>query len=363
MKVSALLRRLRPDSRENAFLSPRHIGRLLVAAGALSFSMAMAGAIGWLSVPQGHFLTLMATMIIQFVSAFIVRIKPLWTLPILTVNLVLYIGTIALIAYFNPDQKQILFATFFPVMAAFLIISTEWGVIATVLALLIPRVVSDIDRDFLITYEIFMLIGALTSFWLGRLYQQLMDDMRQAIDRLDHQASHDPLTGALNRRGLHEQASVLVALHRRNQAPLSVALLDLDFFKQVNDRYGHEAGDVVLRTIVERLNATFQRRSDLIGRLGGDELVVILPETTMETACKKLEAFARELQQHRPEYHTVELPIALSIGVAALSPTATDLDTLLEEADERVYQAKAHGRSHICCSSHCVAIKLSFKPL
>ncbi|HWV84749.1 MAG TPA: GGDEF domain-containing protein [Capillimicrobium sp.] len=140
----------------------------------------------------------------------------------------------------------------------------------------------------------------------------------------------DPLTGCLNRRGLEERLSAELARAERRGHPVSLVILDLDRFKDVNDREGHAAGDARLRWTVECLTACI-RPSDALGRLGGDEFAVVLPETAAARAEAVAARLARALSEKSPA----------SVGVATFPDDADGAERLQARADERLYAAKA----------------------
>ncbi|TFV64644.1 UNVERIFIED_ORG: GGDEF domain-containing protein [Bacillus sp. AZ43] len=144
-------------------------------------------------------------------------------------------------------------------------------------------------------------------------------------------ATTDPLTGISNRRAWQAEATRHVARAARTGEPLSVALLDLDHFKAVNDREGHSAGDALLQDLAARWSARL-RQADLLGRYGGDEFVLCLPATDA--------AGAREILQQLEATH----PFTWSVGVATAEPGDT-LDSLLARADADLYQQKRSGRT------------------
>lgn len=149
------------------------------------------------------------------------------------------------------------------------------------------------------------------------------------VRRLTDQATHDQLTGLLNRHGMRQAAGRELALAGRAGSPLSVVLIDLDDFKQVNDRLGHAAGDRLLRRFAQDVLAQL-RVSDIVGREGGDEFVIVLPATSRPEA----EAVVRRL---RPGGHVV-----WSAGTAEWRP-GEDFDTCLGRADSALYAAKGAG--------------------
>lgn len=158
--------------------------------------------------------------------------------------------------------------------------------------------------------------------------------LRRAHQRERRLARIDPLTGAANYRSFEEAAQREVHLARRYDTPLSLAFLDLDGFKRVNDRYGHAAGDDVLRAVADTLRVTL-RPSDLVARIGGDEFVVLMPHTDPEGARQALDrvvdAIAREPRV---------LGVGFSVGVVQLERLIGSIDDLVGRADELMYESK-----------------------
>ena len=173
-------------------------------------------------------------------------------------------------------------------------------------------------------------------------------ELHDANRELDRQASTDPLTGLLNRRGFDAQVQFAMALARRSGRPLSLITLDIDHFKLVNDNYGHEVGDLVLKSIANRLR-TRLRDSDVIARFGGEEFVVMLPDTPPEAA----QRIARELLAAvEDQQWPLVGRLTLSAGATALRPTlqngTEDSDAaLLRRSDEALYQSKNAGRNQV----------------
>lgn len=165
-----------------------------------------------------------------------------------------------------------------------------------------------------------------------RLYQEL-----------ERQAMTDALTGIRNRRTLYEQATHALALAQRHARPLAVLLIDVDKFKQINDRYGHEAGDTALQLLAAALQRAL-RSEDLCGRLGGEEFVAVLPETDEAAARASAERLRRAVEQLAFDVHGVPVPLRVSIGVALLR-AGDDFAGLLRRADMAMYEAKNSGRN------------------
>lgn len=171
--------------------------------------------------------------------------------------------------------------------------------------------------------------------------------MLESNERLRHLSEHDPLTGVLNGRAFSQACDRLTRLAARHGAPFSVLFIDLDHFKRVNDQHGHDAGDVVLRTVASTL-LTRLRQSDLLGRVGGEEFVAFLPDTGTEGAMHLAESLRRAIETAHPEISMGKtLTVTASIGVAIGHPGQSDLDSLQRQADQAMYKAKASGRNRV----------------
>ncbi|HEX2012530.1 MAG TPA: GGDEF domain-containing protein, partial [Roseateles sp.] len=157
-------------------------------------------------------------------------------------------------------------------------------------------------------------------------------------------ASRDALTGALTRRALLEAGEREMERWLRYGRPLSLLLLDIDHFKQINDRYGHLVGDRVLGEFVALLERTL-RHADRLGRFGGEEFIVLLPETEAATARVTAERIRQAVAQQAP---AAGLPgCTTSIGLASCRPGDSSLDAMLARADAALYRAKAQGRNRV----------------
>ncbi|OWW19810.1 hypothetical protein AYR66_10155 [Noviherbaspirillum denitrificans] len=157
----------------------------------------------------------------------------------------------------------------------------------------------------------------------------------------------DPLTGLFNRRYMDETLSRELSRARRKACPLSLMMIDVDHFKSINDRYGHEAGDAVLRTVAEQVKASV-RDGDLVCRFGGEELVVLMPECDIHDATARAEKLCAAVRSLRVSYggHTIG-PVTASFGVASYPDRATDETSLIAAADKAMYRAKSAGRDRV----------------
>ncbi len=163
-------------------------------------------------------------------------------------------------------------------------------------------------------------------------------------DDLERLALRDPLTGLLNRRGLADSLSAELARAGREGYPVTLVALDIDFFKQVNDLYGHAAGDEVLERVAERLAAGI-RPGDLCARLGGDEFMLAFPNADAARAAQVLSRI--ETAVAAIEFGRGEASLAFSGGIAEFPADSTGLADLMEHADAALFAAKAAGRHRV----------------
>lgn len=161
--------------------------------------------------------------------------------------------------------------------------------------------------------------------------------------------TRDGLTGAFNKSYLLDSLSQQIARSKRCQRPLSVLIMDVDFFKKVNDTYGHLVGDEVLREFSRRLTAT-KREDDLLCRYGGEEFVLILAEASLSEAIQVAEACNAAVQATAFATSAGDIPVTVSIGAAQLPTTSHDTgcQELLGLADSQLYRAKQTGRNRVC---------------
>ncbi|ART79486.1 sensor domain-containing diguanylate cyclase [Oceanisphaera avium] len=165
--------------------------------------------------------------------------------------------------------------------------------------------------------------------------------------RLELLANNDGLTGISNRRHFYERGTFEIKRAQRYYQPLAVIMIDADHFKNINDQYGHDVGDLVLQALANKVNENL-RETDIFGRIGGEEFALILSPTPVTFALEVAERLRRALEQvvvvtnkHEEVHFTV------SIGVAALSLPEQTLDDLIKQADIALYQAKAQGRNQV----------------
>jgi diguanylate cyclase (GGDEF)-like protein len=174
---------------------------------------------------------------------------------------------------------------------------------------------------------------------------QLARELKNAKDRYEILAQTDFLTGLNNRRAFYEHGQPLVSYCKRNARPLSAMMLDVDHFKRINDTHGHVAGDAVLHRLAQVL-ATNIRKSDVCGRMGGEEFAVLLPDTTIDAASSLAEKLRQAIEETPVMHEGVQLRFTASVGV---SSDGYNIDKLLDCADSALYRAKDEGRNRVVC--------------
>ncbi len=165
------------------------------------------------------------------------------------------------------------------------------------------------------------------------------------LDRVSAQARHDPLTGALNRRGLDEAIQREISRAMRKDTPLCLALLDIDNFKKLNDDLGHEAGDAALTHLADVTRASM-RPQDTLARFGGEEFVIVLPDTGLELGVLALTRLQRELTKKFFLRDNQKVLITFSAGVAQLATGESGVDCI-KRADQAMYLAKRTGKNRV----------------
>ncbi|MCT8985802.1 GGDEF domain-containing protein [Shewanella phaeophyticola] len=199
------------------------------------------------------------------------------------------------------------------------------------------------------SYTLRLILSFLTMSFLSALYEySRMQSYKNALElsrQYQDLAMRDPLTKLANRRNaatiLEQEKSRL----QRNNEPLSVLLCDLDHFKLVNDKYGHNGGDMVL-TELSTLFKEQVRQQDCVARWGGEEFLIILPQTSAEQANIIAEKIRSSVEQHTVNFLSQQINVTISIGISQLSEDQS-IDELINTADKCLYQAKTLGRNRV----------------
>ncbi len=181
----------------------------------------------------------------------------------------------------------------------------------------------------------------------GRRILDLQEELLRAREALREQATHDSLTGLLNRACILDTLNSELARAARESQPLAVLLVDLDRFKQINDTHGHLAGDAVLRDAARRMKGAV-RRYDAVGRYGGEEFLIVLPGCSLSDASAQAERIRQAVGAEPFRTAGGALPATCSIGVACRhAPSPSDAGNLVRESDLALYRAKDAGRNRV----------------
>lgn len=190
------------------------------------------------------------------------------------------------------------------------------------------------------------LLSMVSSYLTSVLHNaKLFEELALSNKRLKTLSNFDELTNAYNHRYLHERLNTELERAKRYHYPLSILMIDLDFFKSVNDRYGHQFGDFVLKEIAKQFKEAV-RNVDIVTRYGGEEFTIILPDTNIEGARIAAERIRARIQAHTFASDPHLEKITISVGIASLRvDDTTTTEQLIKNADNKLYQAKNQGRN------------------
>lgn len=202
----------------------------------------------------------------------------------------------------------------------------------------------------IVVYLVMLGLAAAVALFQGRLLRRAF----LAERALTYSVRHDHLCGVLARGYLFELAGHDIALARRHGHPLTIAMLDIDHFKRVNDTWGHPAGDALLRAVSQACAGAL-RAGDYLGRVGGEEFVCVMPETALDDAMACAERLRQAVGALRLAIQGGELRCTISLGVAGLAPGHAGIEELLADADAALYRAKSNGRDRVELAPTAVA--------
>jgi diguanylate cyclase (GGDEF)-like protein len=179
------------------------------------------------------------------------------------------------------------------------------------------------------------------------IYSDVTDIVR-AAEELERLATVDGMTGIFNRRHFLSLADREWERSRRYRRPLSFLMVDIDNFKRINDTFGHQIGDAVIIHLAEMARGC-KRDADVLARIGGEEFALLLPETNLEQAKIVAERLRKEVSESKAPVVSAEIPLTISVGVAAATEAMGELAVLMRAADEALYEAKRSGRNRAIC--------------
>jgi diguanylate cyclase (GGDEF)-like protein len=183
-----------------------------------------------------------------------------------------------------------------------------------------------------------------------RYGREKLSDANKALletnKELHHLSITDGLTGLLNRKHISDQLDREISRYKRYGYPVSILMLDIDYFKNVNDTYGHQTGDLVMRRLAD-LFCKAIRENDMVGRYGGEEFLILLPDCNAQSAVQTAQRIRKMVQILETESSGKNVSVTVSIGVSSCPQYGQDADTLICAADAALYQAKSNGRNQV----------------
>lgn len=209
----------------------------------------------------------------------------------------------------------------------------------------LPGVTAEYSTDFEIRFFATMIFVSILCFVLEASRLNARKELIELARAHEHAACTDELTGMSNRRDMQHRLNEEFSRYQRSGHHFSVTLIDLDLFKHVNDEYGHDAGDEVLREF-SALTQSVIRQTDVAARWGGEEFLILLPDTSLLQALTLAERLRQRIEQHDFRFNGTSIPVTMSAGVCSIAKTGS-VNELLKQADLNLYSAKESGRNRI----------------
>ncbi len=209
----------------------------------------------------------------------------------------------------------------------------------------LPMVSAEYSTDFKIRFFATLTFESIFCFVLEKGRRRARNELVSLASMHEHAARTDELTGLSNRRDMQHRLAEEFSRFQRSGHHFSVALIDLDLFKTINDEFGHDAGDAVLQQFAHLMQGVI-RQSDVAARWGGEEFLVLLPNTSLLQALALAERLRAKVAATPFRFRDQKLPVTISAGVCSIAKAAS-IDDLLKQADLHLYSAKADGRNRI----------------
>ncbi|MCD2500727.1 GGDEF domain-containing protein [Clostridium sp. NSJ-145] len=172
-----------------------------------------------------------------------------------------------------------------------------------------------------------------------------ISEICEEIEKLNKLVITDELTECYNRRYINERFPLEIKESKRKNEKLTIVLMDIDNFKKINDKYGHQSGDYVLKEIGKIVKSNIRKEYDWVSRYGGEEFLIVFKNMDTENFIKSTEKIRKSIEEHKFIYNGVEIKLTASFGVAELSDKIDEMDMLIAEADKKLYKAKELGKN------------------
>ena len=252
----------------------------------------------------------------------------------------------------TPDELRIIWFVL-NIPGTYLVLGSRVGTVVTVLSILIVIVANPhLEHPYSSSAIATSVLGLGYLSVLFHAYAARSISFHHAMVSANAQlaelAARDPMTGLYNGRAYYSLCDGAFKQAQRTHSPFAMLFVDLDHFKSINDQYGHEAGDLVLKAVAAKLQST-ARQSDVVGRIGGEEFSIMLPNTDQDGAQNLAEKIRQEIEALMPDIGPQRLRITASIGVAWSASAEQSVELVQKRADEAMYQAKKGGRNRVTC--------------
>lgn len=234
----------------------------------------------------------------------------------------------------NVSNKTIGFMSFYPVFAFLLLINNY--------AISFERLKSFNSTWDMLLFLVFVILGYVLVF-VGISSAAQIVSLQYNMEKLEWTSKTDPLTGLYNRRYIMEKIEDEFIGYKRNYKKFALIIADIDFFKKINDSYGHDCGDHVLKVVSKSLQDGV-REQDFVSRWGGEEFLLLLPETEIEGARILVDRIKKNIEEQIIEYNRVQVSITMTFGVAT-NEDHEKVEDIIKKADNALYEGKSRGRN------------------
>lgn len=325
---------------------------VLLAAGAVATAVFIVPAqSGVAPIPAEHIRSMTIFTIVSVLLLVLLRGRKQFFMPVVWLYEIASLLELASAMIYVPGDELRILWLFTNIPGTYLLLGRMVGTVITIfivtcLALGNNYMAAPYSANALATAIISMIYSAAFFYAYASRSLNFFMRMRDSNEKLNFMATRDPLTGLFNARAYYEICESLISLARRNNSPYAVLFVDLDHFKSINDTYGHAAGDVVLKSVADCLAKNI-RQSDHLGRIGGEEFSIFLPNTSFDDAVMLAEHLRRSVEATMLAIGDGHRKITASIGVARNRHSEQSMLEIQQQADLAMYRAKAAGRNRV----------------
>jgi len=311
-------------------------------------------------IPEAHVRSMTIFTIVSTILFFALRGRKAWFTPVVWLYEIASLLELASAMIYVPGDEPRILWLFTNIPGAYLLLGRVAGTIVSVVIIVglvigNPHMAAPYSANALATAVISMIYSAAFFYAYANRSLNFFIRMRDSNEQLKIMATRDTLTGVFNARAYYEFCDSMIKLAKRTNSPYAVLFVDLDHFKSINDTYGHAAGDLVLKSVADCLTNNI-RSSDGLGRIGGEEFSIFLPNTSFEDALSLAEHLRYSIESIMPAIGEGTRKITASIGVARNKHSEQSMLEIQQQADLAMYRAKAAGRNRVSTLSEADAV-------